>query len=359
MPLDARPDYEVLSGVLRDPDRLTRLSQLEYGRVIDLARDARLLGWLLDRGDERGAPASAPEWLTAKLSNARAWSREYERALRWEIDRLDQAFQGTGITWILLKGAAYVAASLSPGRGRRVADVDVLVREADLRGAEQALLSHGWAIKPLSPYDERYYREWMHELPPMVHQERRSVIDVHHAILPRTSRLRPPTSRLIERSVLTTSGARVLCPSHMVLHGSAHLFHDGEIAGALRDLVDLDQLLRAFSNEPGFWSDLGAEADALGLGRPLYYALRYTHRWFGTPVPSEVQTLSIKWAPPRMTRSLMDACVERALGGFASPSSAAVFALYVRSHWLRMPPGQLVRHLARKSWPSATGNSVR
>jgi hypothetical protein len=30
-------------------------------------------------------------------------------------------------------------------------------------------------------------------------------------------------------------------------------------------------------------------------------------------------------------------------------SSFAVFALYVRSHWLRMPLMQLVKHLSRKA----------
>jgi hypothetical protein len=45
----------------------------------------------------------------------------------------------------------------------------------------------------------------------------------------------------------------------------------------------------------------------------------------------------------------MDRFVERALPGrFSRGSSIAVFALYVRSHWLRMPPFLLARHLARK-----------
>ena len=65
------------------------------------------------------------------------------------------------------------------------------------------------------------------------------------------------------------------CPSHMVLHAAAHLFHDGEIAGAIRDLVDLDSLLRYFGDDPKFWGDLMGGASTLGLTRPAYYALRY------------------------------------------------------------------------------------
>src|SRR5260221_6705592 len=190
----------------------------------------------------------------------------------------------------------------------------------------------------------------MHELPPMVHHDRRSVVDVHHAILPRTSRLKPSSERLLEQATLVASGVRVLSPAPMVLHAAAHLFHDGEIAGAIRDLVDLDQLLRVFGQHEGFWDELSREAVALDLTRPAYYALRYAQRWFGTPIPAAVGATHSAWGPPAATRHLMDALVQRTIPeGFRDTSQAAVFALYVRSHWLRMPPLQVLRHLTRKS----------
>src|SRR5262249_41958243 len=164
---------------------------------------------------------------------------------------------------------------LPRGPGRRVADLDVLVAESGLARAEGVLRDHGWDFPQLDPYDERFYREWMHELPPMVHRERRSIVDLHHAILPRTSRLHADSSRILERSIEASPGVRVLCPPHMILHAAVHLFHDGEIAGAIRDLVDLDSLLRYFGEDSNFWTDLMTEAVVLGLTRPAYYALRY------------------------------------------------------------------------------------
>jgi hypothetical protein len=135
----------------------------------------------------------------------------------------------------------------------------------------------------------------------------------------------------------------------MVLHAAAHLFHDGEIAGAIRDLVDLDRLLRHFDSDP-FWIDLVNEAQGLGLQRPGYYALRYARRMFGTPIPAAVLTSFDAFAPPRTIRRFMDQLVEEAVRGASGPTaSTAAFALYVRSHWLRMPPQLLVRHLARKA----------
>jgi hypothetical protein len=58
-----------------------------------------------------------------------------------------------------------------------------------------------------------------------------------------------------------------------------------------------------------------------------------------------------RWAPPAPVGRLMDALVDRSIGGGSgAASTAAVFALYVRSHWLKMPPLHLARHLARKTF---------
>jgi len=343
------PDYATRARVLRDPDQIDRLSPEALSRLLDAASAARLLGWAAPRCRRAQAARDAPAWLHDRLQAADAQVTSSERAIRWEINRLTRAFYGTGQRWILLKGAGYVAAGLPPGTGRRVADIDVLVPRGDLANVERLLHDHGWEFPTLDPYDERYYREWMHELPPMVHRERKSIVDVHHAILPGTSRLRPASERLLERAV-SAGDVLVLCPAHMVLHAAAHLFHDGEIAGAIRDLVDLDQLLRSFAREDGFWDDLLREARALDLTRPAYYAVRYTRRWFGTPVPESVLREIHSWAPPAPVNALMDALVGRSIATAAGrTSSFGVFALYVRSHWLRMSPLRVVTHLTRKA----------
>jgi len=348
--LDIWPDYPLLVRVLRNPAEIRSLSTPEFSGLIDVAEHARLLGWLLSEIDAGHVPPFAPDWLQDRLVTVRALVREHERAVRWEIDRLQRAFSGAGLPWILLKGAAYVAASLPPGRGRRVADIDVLVPFEQLAQTEETLNQHGWHVGALDPYDQRYYREWMHELPPMTHKDRRSVVDVHHAILPRTSRLHPSASRLASKAVRVDGGVRVLCPAHMVLHAAAHLFHDGEITGAIRDVVDLDALLRRFGEGADFWRELASESRELGLTRPAYYAVRYSRRLLDTPVPADVLDGMAAWGPAPPVRLLMDALVERTLPGkSAATSSSAALALYVRSHWLRMPPFMLVRHLLRQS----------
>jgi hypothetical protein len=347
--LDVAPDYRLLVRLLRDPSGLGRLTPQEFSRGIDAADESRLLGWLLTQCDTRRLPDDPPEWLHERMITVRALVDEYERRIRWEVDRLRRALIDVDMPCALLKGAAYVAAKLPPGRGRRVADIDILVPEERLVEAERALSAHGWALKELNAYDTRYYREWMHQLPPLVHRRRGSVIDVHHAILPRTSRLQPPSPRLFEQAREVEPGVFVLSPAHMVLHGAAHLFHDGEIAGAIRDVVDLDALLRDFAKQPNFWTDLDGEAQQLGLTRPAYYALRYAQRLLGTPIPDDLAAIGAA-APPGPVRWLMDDLFDRTVPqSAANASSFAVFALYVRSHWLKMPPLMLVRHLLTKA----------
>jgi hypothetical protein len=146
----------------------------------------------------------------------------------------------------------------------------------------------------------------------------------------------------------------------MVLHGAVHLFHDGEIRGALRDLADIDALLCEFAKRPGFWPALVPRARELGLERPLFYALRYATRLLGTAVPTSIMAEVEAGRPFSPILFAMDWAVARAI---VPPLSRAEnrstrFAgllLYMRSHYLRMSVALLSRHLARKSlrrlWP--------
>jgi hypothetical protein len=196
----------------------------------------------------------------------------------------------------------------------------------------------------------------MHELPPLRHIQRQTVLDVHHAILPETARLKPRSELLLNdaRTIDALPHFAALSPTDMVLHSMVHLFHNDDVSHSLRDLSDLDLLLRHFGRGPAFWADLVARARELDLARPLFYGLRYTNLLLATPVPVNIlASVSADGPGPRMTR-LMDALWCRALRpqhatAADSLSSAALFALYVRAHWLRMPPVLLVRHLTVKA----------
>ena len=217
----------------------------------------------------------------------------------------------------------------------------------------------GWVATQHDAYDQRYYRQWMHELPPMQHMRRMSVIDVHHAILPETARVHPSPDKLRAASMAVPGcdDLRVFCPADMVLHSAVHLFHDGELEQGLRDLVDLHRLFVHFSAAPSFWTVLPARAAELGLLRPLFYAMRYAEAMLATPIPASALLAAGAGAPNAALLMVMDQLFLRALLP-AHASCADVLSgtargmLYIRANWLRMPPLLLARHLFHKAFLS-------
>jgi len=235
------------------------------------------------------------------------------------------------------------------------ADVDLLVAERDLAPVEQALLEHGWESTKLSAYDQQYYRMWTHELPPMVHIEREVELDLHHNILPRMARLKPRAELLLQASVpIDGQPFTRLSDVDVILHAMAHLMFDSGLEDALRDLVDIDDLLGHFAaRDPDLWTKLLERAVELDLARPAFYALRYAQRLLDTPVPADALRRSQRGAPPAPIVWLMDRLVPLALYPQHPdrPSHTAELArllLYVRSLWIRMPPLLLARHLLYK-----------
>jgi hypothetical protein len=261
---------------------------------------------------------------------------------------------------LLLKGAAYAAGGLPPAPGRLFSDIDLLVPRGQLDAAEAALMLDGWVSGHHSAYDQRYYRRWMHELPPMQHIRRQTVLDLHHGILPDTARLRTRPEAIVEAARPLATFPRFSVPDtlDLVLHSATHLFHEGEWEHGLRDLVDIDALLRAGAAAERFWERLEARAEDLNLGRPLFYGLRYCNRLLQTPVPDELLA-RCPGRPPEPLARWMDGLFVPALAtahaGSRMPASRmAAFALYVRSHWLRMPAHLLLPHLAHKAWIGVT-----
>jgi hypothetical protein len=140
----------------------------------------------------------------------------------------------------------------------------------------------------------------------------------------------------------------------MALHSATHLFCNEDVGNGLRDLVDLDSLLRDFGRDESFWPGLTVRAAELDLTRPLYYALRYVVPILNTPVPAQVLRAAEVGRPPSLLRRLMDGIFLRTLqseraGATDRLISLARGSLYVRAHWLRMPPLLLAQHLTIKA----------
>lgn len=345
----------------RQPQQMATFSLAEWSLLLRQAAGANLMCALYSQAEQLDLLGQIPARARAHLEWAHTQGERHAQGVRFEIREIRRALAGLDVPLILLKGAAYAVAGLPPARGRLFSDIDILVPKERISEVEAALMMHGWAANHHDEYDQRYYREWMHELPPMQHVKRESLIDVHHAILPETAAARPDPALLRAGAVPVAGdpGLHVLAPVDMVLHSAVHLFYDGEFDHGLRDLIDIHRLLQRFGGDPAFWTSLPARAAELDIGRPLFYALRYAAALLHSPIPPEVIAALHPAGPNRLRRALMDQLFGRALlPRHASCSDrltgAATFLLYVRGNWLRMPPLLLARHLFHKAFISRT-----
>lgn len=352
---------DLLIRILRAPDAVSRLSMSEWDILVRQARAAGLLARLAYRLRQHGQTEAIPPTVRWHFEAAETLADKQRLAVTWELQQIRDALDDLNVPLIVLKGAAYVAANLPAAEGRMFNDIDILVPRDRLEQAESSLMLSGWHPTHLSEYDKRYYRRWMHELPPLQHVQRDTVIDVHHAILPITARYHPDSGKLRSRAVAVDllPGIQVLSSEDRILHSATHLFHDGELPHGLRDLTDLDLLLRDVSDEAEFWPRLIARAQELQLGRSLYYAVRYVRHFMDTPVPESALKALSPLGPNPYTRALMDAIFKRVLmPAHASCNdaftSSARLAAFIRAHWLRMPAHLLIPHLVHKAWLSVT-----
>lgn len=353
---------DALVQVLGHHNRHWPAGARNWETLLSQARRARLLGRLGLRAlDGRlEPPVGLPAGARAQLASANLVSARLAARQQAEAERLAAVLTSAGHRALLLKGAAYLCADLPPARGRLFGDFDILVPQADLQAVESCLMAGGWISMERDAYNQRYYRQWMHEIPPLTHVRRGSTVDVHHTIAPPTSAFAVDGALLLAAARPVGDGSRfwVLQPVDMVLHSAVHLMSEGEFDHGLRDLLDLLDLLRHFGeHEPGFWVDLLDRADQLRLQRPLHHVLAQIERLFGSCVPADMQARVAAMAPPPLQCWWMNALFAQVLRpnhpscdgpwtGFAR------WLMYVRSHALRMPLRLLVPHLLRKAWMS-------
>ncbi len=348
--------HKLLLLGLTNPSCLVEYNTADWELLLRLARKVKLLGRLAIELNKRNLLEKIPIRAANQLHSGLIQAQKLQQLTYWELNRVLWALREVDAPIIILKGVAYLLAGLPEANGRVYVDLDLMVTKNDMSHVESALQKKGWQHHELSAYDEYYYRVWSHEIPPLIHIERETEVDIHHTVAPPTSRLKIRPELLFESAVtVDSSNAQILGPEDMVLHCAVNLFQNNELANDLRDLLDFhDLLLFFYRKEPDFWKKLITRANQLCLGRPLFYSLHFSRAIFTTPIPDYVVD-DLNEKPSRIILWMMNGLVP--LGLFPlhpdRPSRRAViarFLLYIRSHWIRMPLYLLLPHLAYKTF---------
>jgi len=340
---------------LRQPELALSWPLAEWERVVRLARRLRLLARLAEGLTAANLMDRIPPRARRHLIAEQRLSRWRMAAVVWSLERVATMLEDAAYPCVLLKGAAYIGQGLPMAAGRLPSDLDILVPREHVSNAQARLVKGGWKTVELDEHDSRYYYEWSHEVPPMTHPLLALELDLHHNILPPIARTHVDADILL-KCLRPSKWApwQVLDPADQVLHSAAHLFQDSEARDRIRDLADLDGLLRHFGVAPGFMSRLPERAQALGLETPLALACHFCVNWFGTPIPANVLKTVESIGPGRLQRAWLLPLLSSALMPTEPDDDPplrqelAAFALLVRYHRQRMPLRLLVPHLWHK-----------
>ncbi|WP_306477035.1 nucleotidyltransferase family protein [Methyloversatilis sp.] len=351
------PEKLPLCTLLVTPARAADMSLRDWETVIVQARKSKLLGLLHHVLSISGHAHHVPERVWNHLASAAQLVAEQHLSLGHEIRQILDALKSVDGRIVVLKGGAYVLRGLAAGHGRTFSDIDILVPREKLGEVEARLMVDGWVSQHRDAYDQRYYRQWMHEIPPMSHIRRGTTLDIHHALTPLTSRIRADSSAMLAAAEPLASDKRLmtLSPQDMVLHSATHLFLESEFHSGLRDLFDLYSLVTEFrSRDAGFDQKLLARSAGVGLTRPLFLAFRYLHRILSLDIPTHTASELQRVAPNPLHLKVLDTLFTRALSphhesAMDAMTPVSLYLLYLRGHWLRMPIHLLVVHLSRKA----------
>lgn len=340
---DTSPLLDFLAGNFS----VERLPAETFSLLLAEARACGLLGRVTKILSESPLADSLPSPLQDQLLAASIYSNAFRQDVWRELGHIEQALSSLNIPVILLKGASYVLLDLPAAEGRVFSDVDILVSKNHIASVEAALMLGSWATGKLDAYDQRYYRQWSHEIPPMTHLHRGTTIDLHHSLLMTTSRVPVDSSRMISAAVPVGDSEFWwrLKDEDMVLHAASHLMLNSMFDRGLRDLWDIDLLYRHFTSlSADFPERLLSRAREVGLEAILTQALWLSFMFFRTPLPDFLLPLEKSFS----LRLVALAATTRHPDTRPRGQAWADVALMLREMYLRLPNNLLLVHLWHK-----------
>lgn len=346
-----------IRDLLITPQCILQWSEADWNLAVQQGYATGMLARMYSMMKRHELLAHIPTQLSWHFSSAYLLFNAHRLDIQTEIHFITKALSFGHLKPVFLKGAAYHVADDVCADGRLCVDIDIYVDKGKIAEAEKLLKWQGWQGTKLDSHDEKYYRDWMHEIPALTHEGRGMVVDVHHNLVPLISKVKLDGQHFAEKAILAKNNNEyVLADEDRILHSALHMLLDGEFDKGFRDLSDIDMLLRQNSEaNPDFWHAIVARAESLGIARILYYALKHSAEIFKTPVPEYTfKKLSVYKANSWVDK-LTNFCFSRVLvpnheSCTLSFHHLCTKLLFLRSHWIKMPIHILIPHLFYKSF---------
>jgi hypothetical protein len=325
-------------------DQQGRLSNHEWDIAILESVRQGVAPLLFRRVQVAGQSAAVPVEATRRLRQLALMSAAKNLRLYRELAEVLGVLRGVGIDVIVLKGAYLAQAIYKDLALRPMADVDLLVKKADLERTEAILAAMGYAPFHGPHRDEDFLNcQHLHPLaraggPP---------IEIHWTIESPTEPFAIDIEGLWERACparVADVDVLVLSPEDLLLHLCLHTTFHHRLALGLRGCWDLFEMIRQ-CQEPIDWKQLQSRAREWRIEKYVYLTLQLAKDLLGAAVPAEVLTdLRPNWFDPKV----MSLARAEILGQASAPSVSATF----KRMWSAGRCREKVRLLVEAMFPS-------
>jgi len=235
--------------------------------------------------------AFVPQPMLKKLQQTYYFSLARNILLQDELSRFLSILDREGISAIVLKGAALLGIIYQDIALRPMGDLDILVKPEHLERAEAIALGQGYKYTVNPDHSESAMAN-THQLPFLVHQEKRIVLEIHQYIVDANSPYHFELGGFWDRARPVSPGGTnymTLAPEDQLLHLSIHFLYDRRFSSrsALGQLCDISELISYKGNSLN-WDLVEKTIDKHHLGPGIHCVLYICKQLLGAQVPASV-----------------------------------------------------------------------
>nr|WP_252729390.1 nucleotidyltransferase family protein [Aliiglaciecola lipolytica] len=347
---------KLLYQILLNPSRGLNLALTDWQNVIFILREGKLLASLYHAAKRDGCYDAYPHFVKRHLYSAYVYANRQAQQIFFEANEFRLLLEQVGITAVFLKGAGYTLRNSLNSYGRVCSDIDVLVNKNDLTAAEAHVKKNRWQSETLNDYDEKYYRDWAHEIPPLIHINRATVVDMHHNLYPPISGRAINIKKFISSRQKMQSGCFVLEPATTVMHSIIHMFANEDSSSWMRDLYDIILLIKE-NESVEFWKVLMESSQQTDFDFEFEFVccIKALQHYSNLNIPTDVVSYINDYRLTKLQRWL----IQNAILPSIAPEHSLVMSskikwaktiVYFRGHWIKMPFAVLCKHFAFKSF---------
>ncbi len=316
-----------------NPRRLAELARsADWSKLLQLAEDHGVMGHLAARLRGFDASLVPPETMQAFLERQRA-QIFFSLRIAAELFRLLDLFASEGIGALVVKGPVLAVQAYGDPAMRSYADLDLLVRQRDIRRATELLTAAGYGAQvPISAIDAgKIPGQYLFSRP-----DSKLLVELHNDCTLRYFPRRLPLERFFERQIRVQLDSREV-PALSVedelvficVHGAKHLWERlmwiADVAALVSRQTSLD------------WDRAAASAKEVGAERMLHTGLQLAANLLRVQLPDKVSP-PVK-ADPVAARLASQILKWLPAAGYAPPGlvERAMFRLRMRGGLLAAP----------------------